>query len=144
MYPLSEYGSSNKAGKAHFMTYLGSLNAALSPTFLERLLRNATGKVFLIVDQLRAHVTPEVAAWVASHGDRLGLFYLPRYAPALNADENLHDDLKGKVNVAGLPHSKVEVRSRIQDFMRKLLHLPQHGMSHFEHPSVQNAANMDM
>ena len=140
----NQFSAISNTGKVHFMTYLGTLNAALFLTFLERLLRNTTGKVFLIVDQLRAHKTPEVSAWVASHGDRLELFYLPRYAPELNADEYLNNDLKGQVNAAGLPHSKAEVRSRIQDFIRKLLHLPQHVMSYFEHPSVQYAANMNM
>ena len=134
----------SNAGKVHFMTYLGTMNAALFVVFLERLLRSTTGKVFLIVDRLRAHMTPEVAAWVTTHGDRLEVFYLPRYAPELNADEYLNNDLKGRVNAAGLPHNKVEVRSRIQDFMRKLLHLPQHVMSYFQHPSVQYAANMNM
>ena len=76
---------------------------------MERLLRNTTGKVFLIVDQLRAYKTPEVAAL----GDRLKWFYLPRYAPELNADEYLNNDLKSRVNAAGLPHTKVELRSRI-------------------------------
>jgi uncharacterized protein (DUF2249 family) len=37
-----------------------------------------------------------------------------------------------------------EVRSRIQDFMRKLFHLPHRVMSYFQHPSVQYAANMNM
>lgn len=134
----------SNAGKVHFMTYLGTMNAALFLVFLERLLRSTTGKVFLIVDRLRAHKTPEVARWVTAHGERLEVFYLPRYAPELNADEYLNHDLKGKVNAAGLPHNKVEVRSRIQGFMRKLLHLPQHVMNYFQHPSVQYAANMNM
>lgn len=131
-------------GKVHFMTYLGTMNAALFLVFLDRLLRSTTGKVFLIVDRLRAHRTPGVATWVTAHGDRLEVFYLPRYAPELNADEYLNHDLKGTVNATGLPHNKGEVRSRIQDFMRKLLHLPQRVMSYFLHPSVQYAANMNM
>jgi transposase len=131
-------------GKVHFMTYLGSMNAALFMVFLERLLRSTTGKVFLIVDRLRAHMTAEVATWVAAHSDRLEVFYLPRYAPELNADEYLNHDLKEQVNATGLPHDKGEVRSRIQCFMRKLLHLPQRVMSYFQHPSVQYAANMNM
>lgn len=134
----------SNAGQVHFMTYLGSMNAALFLVFLDRLLRNTTGKVFLIVDRLRAHLTPEVAEWVRTHGDRLELFYLPCYAPELNADEYLNNDLKGTVNAAGLPHNKGEVRSRIQEFMRKLLHLPQRVMSYFQHPSVQYAANLNM
>jgi hypothetical protein len=48
------------------------------------------------------------------------------------------------VNEAGLPHNKHEVRSRIQAFMRRLLHLPEHVMSYFQHPSVQYAAALNM
>ena len=132
------------AGKVRFMTYLGTMNAALFVVFLDRLLRSTTAKIFLIVDRLRAHMTPEVAAWVTAHRERLELFYLPRYAPELNADEYLNHDLKGAVNAAGLPHNRGEVRSRIQGFMRKLLHLPEHVMSYFQHPSVQYAAAINL
>jgi transposase len=123
-------------GKVHFMTYTETMTAALFVVFLGRLLRSTTGKVFLIVDRLRAHETDEVAQWVAAHRDRIEVFYLPRYAPERNPDEYLNNDLKANVNAAGLPHNKKEVRSRIQGFMRKLLHLPEHVRSYFEHPCV--------
>lgn len=131
-------------GKVRFMTYTGTMTAALFLVFLGRLLRSTTGKVFLIVDRLRAHTTPEVAEWLAAHRDRIEVFYLPRYAPELNPDEYLNNDLKGEVNEAGLPHNKQEVRSRIQAFMRELLHLPGHVMNHFRHPSVRYAAALNM
>lgn len=130
-------------GEVRFMTYTRTMTAALFLVFLGRLLRSTTGKVFLIVDRLRAHLTPAVQAWVAAHGDRIEVFYLPRYAPELNPDEYLNNDLKGCVNATGLPHDKGEVRSRIQDFMRRLLHLPEHVMNYFRHPSVQYAAAMN-
>jgi transposase len=123
-------------GKVRFMTYTGTMTAAVFLVFLSRLLRSTPGKVFLIVDRLRAHETPEVAEWAAAHRDRIELFYLPRYAPELNPDEYLNNDLKGNVNAAGLPHTTGEVRSRIQGFMRKLLRLPEHVRSYFEHPCV--------
>jgi hypothetical protein len=47
------------------------MNAALFLIFLGRLLRSTTGKLFVIVDCLRAHVTPEVEAWVAAHRERM-------------------------------------------------------------------------
>ena len=131
-------------GQVRFMTYRGTMTAALYLVFLGRLLRSTTGKVFLIVDRLRAHKTPEVVEWLARHRDRIEVFYLPRYAPELNADEYLNNDLKGEVNAAGLPHNKQEVRSRIQRFMRKLLHLPERVMSYFQHPSVQYAAALNV
>ena len=131
-------------GKVRFMTYTTTMTATLFLVFLDRLLRSTTGKVFLIVDRLRAHQTPAVAEWVAAHADRLEVFYLPRYAPERNPDEYLNNDLKGQVNAAGLPQDKEEVRSRIQEFMRKLLHMPEHVISYFRHPSIHYAAADNM
>jgi transposase len=128
------------AGQVRFMTYTRTMTAALFLVFLGRLLRSTTGKVFLILDRLSAHTAPEVAAWLGAQRERIEVFYLPRYAPELNPEEYLNNDLKGQVNAAGLPHDKKEVRSRIQTFMRKLLHLPEHVRSYFQHPSVQYAA----
>jgi hypothetical protein len=53
---------------------------------------------------------------------------------------NLAIDSKGSVNAAGLPDSKEELRSRIQQFMRQLLHLPEHVRNYFQHPCIQYAA----
>lgn len=127
-------------GDVRFMTYTRTMNAALFLVFLERLLRGTVAKVFLIVDRLGAHQTPEVKAWVATHTDRLEVFYLPSHAPELNADEYLNHDLKEQVHAGGLPADKAEERWRIQDFMRHLLHLPERVRSYFQHPSVQYAA----
>ncbi len=74
-------------GEVRLMTYTQTMTAALFVVFLGRLLRSTAGKVFLIVDRLRAHMTPAGRAWVAAHADRLEVFYRPRYAPELNPDE---------------------------------------------------------
>ena len=92
------------------------------------------------MDRLRAHDTAEVTAWVKAHEDRLSLFYLPAYAPERNVDEYLNNNLKSQINAQGLPDSKEELRTRIQRFMRGLLHLPEHVKSYFRHPCVQYAA----
>jgi transposase len=62
--------------------------------------------------------------------------------PESNADEYLNNDLKGTVNAAGLPQSKEDLRSRIEQFMSKLLHLPEHVRHYFRHPCVQYAAGV--
>lgn len=136
----SQISTVTNTGQVRFMTYTGTLDAARFLAFLGRLLRSTAGKVFLIIDRLQAHRTAAVKAWLAAHRDRIEAFELPRYAPELNPDEYLNNDLKGQVNAAGLPHDQAEVRSRIQAFMRRLVHLPEHVMSLFQHPSVQYAA----
>jgi transposase len=132
----------SNTGVVRFMTYTQALTAALFITFLERLLRSNTGKLFVIVDWLRAHDAQVVQAWVAAHPDRLELFFLPRYSPELNADEYLNNDLKATVNAQGLPESKPELRSRIQAFMQRLVHLPEHVRNYFKHPCIQFAAEL--
>jgi transposase len=128
------------AGSVHFMTYTRAMTAALFILFLGRLLRSTTGKIYLIVDRLQAHLTAEVFAWAEAQADRLELFHLPPYVPELNADEYLNHDVKEGVNGAGLPDSKPALRSQLQAFMRRLVHLPEHVRSYFQHPCVQYAA----
>lgn len=139
---VNQISTITNQGKVHFMTYTTSMTGALFLEFLRRLLRNTSDKVFLIVDRLRAHMTPEVEDWVAAHSDRLESFSLPRYAPERNPNEYLNNDLKSQVHREGLPNSKSEERSRIQAFMRRLLHLPEHVMSYFQYPFAQYANSL--
>jgi transposase len=127
-------------GEVHFLTYKESMTGALFVTFLEQLLSETTRKVFLILDRLPAHETNGVAGWVAAHADRIELFWLPKSAPELNAEEYLNNDLKGAINAAGLPGSREELRSRIERFMSRLLQLPERVRNYFRHPCVQYAA----
>jgi transposase len=133
---MNQISTVTNQGTVRFMTYAGTMTAALFLVFLERLLRSTSGKIFLIADRLRAHETPAVKSWLLSHFDRIELFYLPRYAPELNAAEYLNNDEKGQVNAAGLPDDKPELRSRMQRFMHKLRHLPQRVRNYFKHPCM--------
>jgi len=133
---MNQISTITNGGAVRFMTYARTMDAALFLVFLGRLLRGTTGKLFVIVDRLRAHETPEVVEWVAAHRDRIELFYLPRYAPELNATGYLNNDLKGQVNAAGLPNNKGELRSRMQGFMNGPRWLPGHVRNYFKHPCM--------
>lgn len=136
---VNEVSAISNTGNVRFMTYLGAMNTALFITFLGRLLRSTTGKLFLIVDRLRAHEKAE-AEWLEGHRDRLEIFYLPPRAPELNADEYLNNDVKGNVNAEGLPQDKEQLRSRLQAFLHRLQHLSDHVRNYFQHPKVHYAA----
>lgn len=129
-------------GSVHFMTHKESMNSALFIIFLERLLGETTGKVFLITDRLPAHVSAAVEDWVAARRERIELFFLPTYAPERNPDEYLNNDMKGTINATGLPDNKESPRSRIQGFMIRLKHLPQKVRNYFLHPCVHYAAGL--
>jgi len=61
--------------------------------FLDKLLEQFPDrKIFLIVDNASFHKSPAIALWLEDH-PRLELFYLPPYAPELNPDELLNQDV---------------------------------------------------
>jgi transposase len=137
---VNQIAAISNAGAVRFMTYTSTMTAALFLVFLTRLVRGVSRKIFLIVDRLKAHDARAVDEWVTEHKGQIELFYLPRYAPELNPEEYLNNDLKGGVNAAGLPEDKPTLRSRIQSFMHRLVQLPEHVRSYFQHPCVQYAA----
>jgi len=130
----------SNTGKVRFMTYKQTMTGALFLVFLSRLLRSATGKLYLIADRLKAHQSAEVQSWLAAHQEQIEVVWLPRRAPERNPDEYLNNDMKGRVNEEGLPHDKDELRGHIQSFMHRLLHWPAHVIRYFLHPAVQYAA----
>lgn len=127
-------------GKVRFMTYPSTLTAAVFLVFLQRLLRGARRKIFLILDRHPAHEAEAVSEWVGQQAERIELFWLPRRAPERNPDEYLNNDLKGQVNAEHLPETRAELESNFQQFMNKLMALPSHVRSYFQHPKVQYAA----
>jgi transposase len=127
-------------GTVRFMTDKGSMDGALFKVFLGRLLRSATRKIDLIVDRLKAHEKGTVAEWVEAHKGRIEVISMPARTPELNPDEYLNNDLKGNGNEAGLPANEGDLRSRMQRFMRRLFHAPEHVKNYFLHPCVQYAA----
>jgi transposase len=80
----------NNRGLMRFMCFKGALNASLFIAFLRRLIKDASGKQFLIVDNLRVHRSVKVNKWVAEHNGEIELFFLPPYAPEHNPDEYLN------------------------------------------------------
>jgi transposase len=137
---VSQISAISNEGSVRFMTYTSTMTAALFIVFLGKLVAGASRKSFLIVDRLKAHDAAAVDKWLAEHQDQIEVFYLPRYSPELNPDEYLNNDLKGGVNKTGLPDNKEDLRSRVQSFMHRLLHLPEHVRNFFQHPCVQYAA----
>jgi transposase len=141
---VNQISAISNEGTVRFMTYKGTLNAAVFLLFLQKLIKGARRKILLIADRLQAHKTPEVMAWVETHKDRIEIFYLPAHSPEMNPVEYLNNDMKGGVNEAGLPEDRGTLHTRIVAFMGKLANVPKHVISYFLHPSVQYAAPVEL
>jgi transposase len=127
-------------GKVRFMTYTGTLTALVFLAFLQRLLRGARKKIFLVIDPHPAHEAQVVADWVAERADRIELVPLPKRTPELNPTEYLNNDVRGQVHAEPLPNNAKELESTFERVMTKLKHLAAHVKSFFQHPKVQYAA----
>ena len=84
---LSMISTVTNQGKARWMIIDDVFNADRLIEFLEALIRDALGKIFLILDNLRVHHSKPVKASLADHSNQIEIFYLPSYSPELNPDE---------------------------------------------------------
>lgn len=111
-------------GALRFAVYEGNTNAVTFIDFCKRLLHDAPGPVFLIVDGHPAHRAKATTEFVASTEGRLKLFFLPGYSPHLNPDEwvwkNVKHDRIGKTGVTG----KDDLKSKAIGALRRLQKLP--------------------
>ncbi|MYW98003.1 IS630 family transposase [Amycolatopsis rubida] len=123
-------------GALRFMLHEGAVNAEVFVEFCKRLLADAPGPVFLIVDGHPSHRAKAVAAFVAGTQGRLRLFFLPGCSPQLNPDEwvwkNVKHDRIGKTGVT----SKADLKSKAAGALRRLQKLPALVRGFFRDPNL--------
>jgi transposase len=137
---VSMVSAINNEGQMRFMMYKKGMTAKLLIKFMQRLIKDAKRKVYLILDNLRSHHSKEVKKWVQEHQNEIALYHLPSYSPELNPDEYLNNDLKGRVH-AGVPaRSEEELRRKTLSHMKSIAKRPHHVKKFFKHPSASYAA----
>ena len=127
-------------GQMRFMVYRNAMNATVMKKFLQRLVKDAARKVFLIVDNLKVHHSKPVKEWLASHPDQIEIFYLPAYCPELNPDEYLNNDLKSGVYGTESVRTRSQLTKNAVSHLRALQKQPKRVMKFFKHPKVTYAA----
>lgn len=126
-------------GDLRWMVLNGTLTAVLLITFLQRLIRDAGCKVFLIMDRLPVHRARAVKEWVAQHRSQIKVHCLPAYSPELNPDEGINGDIKRGVTARPPARSRAELKRNLICHMRKLSRLPEHVRSLFQHRTFRYA-----
>ena len=123
-FSLNMLSAVSAQGALRFMIHEGTVNAAVFIDFCRRLLRDADGPVYLVVDGHPAHRARATTEFVASTDGRLKLFLLPAYSPELNPDEwvwkNVKHDRAGKTAVT----SKDDLKATVISALRRLQKLP--------------------
>lgn len=127
-------------GSLAFMVFEGKFHAAMFTKFLGRLLRQASGKICLIVDGHPVHKSKLVREFVQSHAARLQLVLLPGYCPELNPDELLNQDVKTNALGKSRPANKQEMMRAVRSHLHRRQKQPTLIGNLFKEKHVQYAA----
>ena len=124
-------------GLLRFSTYTGSFTSARFIDFCKKLMHDADGPVYLVVDGHPTHRSKAVKEFLASTEGRLKLFVLPAYSPQLNPDEwvwkNVKHDRVGRTSVTGPDEFKAKVISAL----RRLQKMPRIVRAFFADPDLR-------
>ena len=105
-------------GALAFMVFQGKFKAPVFVTFLQRLLKQVVGTIYLIVDGQPVHKSKKATRFAAPHSSRLRLIRMPGYCPELNPDELLNQDVK----TTGLGKSRPTNRTELMAIVRRHLY----------------------
>lgn len=137
---LSVISTVTNKGQMRWRIFDGALNTNILIDFLRRLIKGATKKVFLILDNLRVHHAKPVKAWLAEHADAIEVFYLPSYSPELNPDEMANADIKQTVTKLAPARTKLQLVRATARHLRSVQRQPERIRKYFEHGPVRYAA----
>lgn len=127
-------------GELRWKVLDSAIKAPVLIDFLQRLIKDARRKVFLILDRLPVHRAAVVRDWLARHTAKIEVSYLPSYSPELNPDEGLNADLKQHVTRKAPMRSKQQLKQAAISHMRRLAKSPARARSYFRQKSVRYAA----
>lgn len=136
---LSMISTVTNQGKARWMIIEDNFGAERLIEFFEALLADATRKIFLILDNLRAHHSKIVKAWLETRTDRIEIFYLPSYSPELNPDERLNADLKQALATKVPVRTKARLKIATESHMTRLSQTPERVKAFFKDPRCSYA-----
>jgi len=130
---------SNK-GTLRFRVFEGSFTQEVMIDFLARLVRDAERKVIVIADGHPVHRGKKLNRWLEKHQDECELVLLPPYAPELNPDEVLNQDLKANVFSAARPATKAQMIHQTRSYLASTQKRPDVVQSFFHETHVAYAA----
>jgi len=140
-YKVNMISAISPKGKMRFMVFEGRMNAGKFCEFLKRLMHGASNPVFLIVDGHPTHRSRKVREFVQATKGKLRLFFLPPYAPELNPDELVWNNLKnhgtGRMALSG---GTQELKRIVLSHLRSIQKIPSLVRSFFQHHQTRYAA----
>ena len=123
-------------GALKFDVFFGSCNSTVFVEFLKKLMHDAPGPVFLVLDNVSFHKAQIVKDYVASLEGRLKLFFLPGYSPELNPDEWVWKNVQARGHQAQGPPVRVRAVGIATRALEHLQRFPETIRRFFRDPTL--------
>ena len=127
-------------GGLSFMVVEGKFKSPVFVAFMQRLLKQVAGKIYLIVDGHPVHKSGEATRFAANPSSRLRLIRMPGYCPELNPDELLNQDVKTNGLGKSRPTNRTELMAIVRSHLYRRQKQPQVITSLFREKHVRYAA----
>jgi transposase len=112
-------------GALAFMVFQGKFKTPVFVTFMQRLLKQTSGRITLIVDGHPVHRSGAAKRFVDQHKPRLRLIRMPGYCPELNPDELLNQDVKTNGLGKSRPTDRTELMTTVRSHLYRRQKQPQ-------------------
>jgi transposase len=130
----------NNQGRLYFMLFAENFTSKVMLTFLRRLIRQVSGKVFLLMDNHPVHRSGAIKRWLDKHVERIELFLFPSYSPELNPDELLNHDVKANAVGRKRPRTRHEMMENVRRYLQRRQRQPEIVRHFFQEKNVAYAA----
>ena len=126
-------------GELRFTVVEGRVASDVFIEFLKKMMADSSKPIIMIVDGASFHKSKKTRQYVRSQGDNLKMFFLPPYAPELNPDEQVWNQLKSRIGKAAI-EGKVDLKAKIYRFMFQIQKSIRLIRSFFSHKDTKYAA----
>ena len=117
------------SGRIYKRHFDGAIKSEQVIETLQHLQRHVPGKIILIWDRARIHISKKVRTYLSSHPE-IDVELLPAYSPELNPEEYCHGNVKQGLKNAR-PTCKTEMRSMLDRGFARLRQRPDLLLSFF-------------
>src|SRR4029453_9909283 len=137
---LSLISAVTNRGGLRWVVVAGAVHPPTFLPFLRAWIREARGKVLLILDRLKAHRARLTRDWLAEHRSEIEVHHLPPYSPELNPDEGVNAALTQAVPRKAPARSRQQLKRAPISPLRSLSKRPERVRSIFQHQQFRYAA----
>ncbi|MEY3760673.1 MAG: hypothetical protein RIR39_2164 [Pseudomonadota bacterium] len=117
----------------------GTINGERYIEFLEQLISNRSRPLILLVDHATFHDSKQVREFVRTHRSQLRVFFLPKWAPEFNPDEQVWNEIKNNRIGKQAVKNKEDLKERLVSALDSLKKNTKRVISFFSLPDTQYA-----